>query len=266
MNLLRMKTAWISATLRPLTLALLLLTGVATPAWGHGFSLFLNGTALDSTSNDYPANIAQFPPDGNQYLFGDEFDEILGDLVSDHGGAGSTLFGTGKSLSFDGFGALMYSPGAGASPAIPGVSLLIEGQQAGFFGSATVDGTSVFTPGFAISGNTSHEFLFTLQTDGVAIPEGVYGIAYRVMGHENEGEDYSPTPLLVATWRTPNFDPGNDPLNPDSPWSQAQSAIYLALVPPVPEPSSVVLLALGAAGAAAWGWRRRSAGQAVSTS
>ncbi|MEX2113244.1 MAG: PEP-CTERM sorting domain-containing protein [Pirellulales bacterium] len=245
-----------------MAMGLLLLLGVGSPAWGHGFSLFLDGNALDSTSNDYPGNIGQFPPDGNRYLFGDEFVDILGDLTSDHGGAGSSLFGTGKSLSFDGFGALMYSPGSGASPAIPGVSLLIEGQQAGFFGSATVDGTSVFTPGFAISGDTTHEFLFTLQTDGVAIPEGVYGIAYRVKGHESEGEDYTPTPLLVATWRTPNFDPGDDPLAPNSPWSQAQSAIYLALASPVPEPSSVVLLALGAASAAGWGWHRRRAARA----
>ncbi len=151
----------------------------------------------------------------------------------------------------------MYSPGVGASPAIPGVSLDIDGAQLGFAGSATVDGTSVFTSGFSISGNTSHEFIFSLITDGVAIPEGVYGIAYSVKGHASEGPDYTPTPLLVATWYTPGFDRGNDPLAPDSPLSTAMSAIYGELAVPVPEPSSFVLLAFGVAGAAGRGWRRR---------
>jgi hypothetical protein len=244
-------------TIPRLLLSLVLVAGASAQAWAHGFSLFLDGNALDASSDNYPGNTAQFPPDGNRYLFAGEFEDILGDLISEHGGAGSSLFGTGKQLSFDGHGALMYSTGVGATPAIPGVSLLMEGAQAGFAGSINIDGTSVFTPGFAISGNTSHEFLFTLQTDGVAIPEGVYGIAYLVKGHETEGEDYIPTHLLVATWRTPNFNPGDDPLAPDSPWSLAQSAIFQALVIPVPEPSSMVLLALGASGAIMLAWRRR---------
>lgn len=246
-----------------LTMAMLMLAGTTSPAWGHGFSLFLTSpTSLGASSNDYPGNITQFPPDGNQYLFNDDFLEILGNWESEHGSAGSTNFGTGKVLSFDVHGALMYSPGAGASPADPGISLLIEGAQLGFAGSATVDGTSVFTSGFNISGNTSHEFLTTLQTSGIPIPEGVYGIAYSVKGHASEGADYTPTPLLVATWNTPGFYPGDDPLAPDSPLSIAMSAIYAALVPPVPEPSSFVLLAFGAVGAAGWAWRRR-AGRSV---
>ncbi len=240
---------------------LLLLAGTASQAWGHGFSLFFSSsTALGASSNDYPANIGQYPPSGNQYLFNDIFLDIPGyGWKSDHGGAGSLDFGIDKSLSFDVYGALMYSPGSGASPADAGVSLLIMGAQPGFAGSATVDGTSDFTSGFAISGETSHEFEFTLQTSGDPIPEGVYGIAYSVKGHESEGPDYTPTPLLVATWSTPGFNRGDDSMAPDSPLSIATTAIYDALVtPPVPEPSSFVLLAFGAVGLAGWAWRRRA--------
>ena len=230
-------------------LAIALTLACPGQAWGHGFSLSLNGNQLVASSGDYPGN-------GNQYLFGEVFDSIGGQLVTDHGGAGTSLFGTGKNLSFNVQGGLWYSNGGPATLADAGLSLLMEGNRPGFPGSVEIDRDSLFTLGFAISGNSSHEFLTTLQ--GGTIPEGVYGIAYQVTGAPAAGgAPYVPTPLLVATWMTPNFDPGINPEDPGSPLSLARAAIYDAATNPIPEPSTLVLLATGALGLACAAWRRR---------
>jgi hypothetical protein len=210
-------------------------------AWGHGFSLSLSGNNLSASSNSFPAN-------GNQYLFGEAFDDVLGELVTDHGAAGASLFGTGKSLTFEVLGPLWFSNGNGspATPARDGLSLVVEGSRPGFPGLIEIDGASTHVAGFAISGNTSHEFLSTL-TDDPSLPfaaadNGVYGIMYRVIGSPVGGAPYVPTPWLVSTWMTPGFNPGNDPLSPTSPLSIAQRAIYTAAVA-VPEPSTIALAA-----------------------
>jgi len=225
----------------------------ASGAFGHGFSLSLTGgTTLNAISGDWPGN-------GNQHMFIEQFTPIGSDLFSDHGGAGTALFGSGKSLSFDVHSALYYSDGSGspAIPAPPGISLLIEDQQPGFTGpSIVVDGTTNFVAGFPISGNTSHEFLWTLQ--GATIPEGVYGLAYIIKGQPaGGGTPYVPTPRLVTMWMTPEFFPGNDPFAPGSPYLLAQAAIYEAATTVVPEPSSVVLAGLAISGLATVARRRR---------
>jgi hypothetical protein len=222
----------------------LLVLGASSTAWGHGFSLSLASGALEATSNDFPGN-------GNQYLFNAVLEP---NFTSDHGGAGSSLFGVGKSLSFDVEGKLWFSKGDGtpAVPARPEISLLIEGT-----GAIEVFGNSVFTNGYAISGNTSHEFLWTLQSSNgfTGADDGVYGIAYRVKGGPSGGGSYLPTPLLVPTFMTPNFFPGNDPLSPGSPLMIAQAAIYQAAT--VPEPSSIALAMAAALGfVAVRRWRK----------
>ncbi len=226
-------------TIRNLAIALVTLASAA-PAFGHGFALSLNGNLLSATSNDFPGN-------ANANLFLAELALSSGELRSTHGGAGSSLFGTGKSLSFDVYSPLLYSDGAGlpAAPAVDGVSMLIESQN--LFGSITVDGSGTFTAGYQVSGNSSHEFRWTLDSLG-ALPEGVYGLAYKVKGGPAGGGAYDPTNLLVVTYMTPNFFPGNDPLAPDSPLSLATAAIYEAATNPVPEPSTWALLGLGACG------------------
>jgi hypothetical protein len=231
----------------------------ASGAFGHGFSPTLTGNALNGISSDWPGN-------GNQHLFIEQFNPVGSDLITDHGGYGQLLFGSGKSLSFDVHSALYYSDGSG-SPAIPapaGITLLIEDQQSGFVGpSAVVDGTSTFVGGFPISGNSTHEFLWTLQ--GATIPEGVYGLAYIVNGSPVGGSPYGPTPLLVPMWMTPSFFPGDDPFAPNSPFNLAQAAIYEAATNPVPEPSTTVLLGLGFAGLAVPCWRRRLRARCMAT-
>jgi len=211
----------------------------APAAWGHGFSLSLSGNALVASSNDFPAN-------GNQYLFGESFEDVIGELITDHGAAGSNLFGTGKELSFEVRGPLWFATGNGnpATPARDGLTLVVEGTRAGFPGLIEIDGASTHIDGFAISGNTSHEFLSTLVDDPMfpfaAADQGVYGIMYRVTGNPVGGSPYEPTPWLVSTWMTPGFNLGTDPLSPTSPLSVAQNAIYSAAVA-VPEPSTFVL-------------------------
>lgn len=225
----------------------LALAGSMPAAHGDGFALSLSGNTLVGTSNSFPAN-------GNARLFNSTFEDILGSWETDHGGAGASLFGTNKELAFDVLGPLWYSTGGVAVPAAVGVSLQMADQQAGFVGpSITLDASSTITAGYPISGNTSHEFIFTL--DGAALHEGVYGIAYSVRGNPVGGNPYVPTELLVATWMTPGFDPGEDPLNPESPLQMAQVAIFNA-ASTVPEPSSIVLAMLGAVAIGLFRWRQ----------
>lgn len=226
----------------------------APQAWGHGFSLSMSGNALTASSNDFPAN-------GNPHLFNASFEDLLGELSSDHGGAGSNLFGTNKSLSFEVLGPLWFSTGNGspATAARDGLSLLVEGARVGFPGTIQVDGASTHINGFAISGNTSHEFLSTLTADPslpfAAADQGVYGIMYRVIGSPVGGAPYTPTPWLVSTWMTPGFNPGTDPLSPTSPLSLAQNAIYSAAIA-VPEPSTIALAGAAILGLAIFRRRR----------
>ncbi|MEX2113716.1 MAG: hypothetical protein WD845_11055 [Pirellulales bacterium] len=238
---------WRYAFLFPLVLAC-----SASLAWGHGFNLSLTGNSLGATSNSYPAN-------GNPYLFGEVFEEVLGELTTDHGAAGASLFGTGKELSFEVLGPLWYSNGNPAVAARDGLSLLVEGDRPGFPGSIEIDGASSYIDGYAISGNTSHEFLSTLTADLLApfsvADEGVYGIMYRVKGSPVGGSPYEPTAWLVSTWMTPGFFPGSDPLAPTSPLNLARNAIYSAAIA-VPEPSAIALAGAASIVVAAFGCRR----------
>jgi hypothetical protein len=228
-------------------LLILALAGSTQVAHGHGFSLSLSGNTLVGTSGDFPGN-------GNARLFNADLADLLGAWKSDHGGAGAGSFGINKELAFDVLGPLWYSTGGVAVPAAVGVSLAMKDQTGVFAGpSITLDGNSTATAGYPISGNTSHEFIFTLA--GAELHEGVYGIAYSVRGNPVGGNPYVPTQLLVATWSTPGFDPGNEPLDPESPLQMAQLAIFNAATT-VPEPSSIVLAVLGAAAVGFFRWQR----------
>ncbi len=227
------------------------LCAMTSSVLAHGFSLSVSNNALSATSNDYPGN-------GNPHLFFTELNLTSGQLRSSHGGAGTSLFGNNKSLSFDVYSPLFYSNGSGdpAEPAADGISMIIDSQN--FIGSSiTVDGTTNFVSGYQITGNSSHEFRWTLTSDSTTLPQGIYGLAYKVSGGPLAGGSYDPSPLLVVTFSTPGFDLGFDPLAPDSPLSLANAAIFAAATNPVPEPSTCVLFGLGALGVAMGAWRKR---------
>lgn len=206
-------------------------------AWGHGFSLFLVGNSIQAASSD--SNISNNP----HLFFTEEFEnDGLGGLATDHGGAGFSGFGSGKTLSFEVVTKLLYSNGGVAEPVAGPLTMEIANQFA-LQPPVNVTGGSLPSPAtISISGNTDHELLWTLS--GGAIPTGVYGVGYVVKGHPTStpSTPYDPSPTLVAMFITPNFTLGNVN-DPNSPFNLATSAIYNKALG-IPEPSTLVLAAL----------------------
>lgn len=239
-------------TYRTVALCALALVTVVEPArvWGHGFALSLSGNSLVAVSPEPPS-------DGNPAVFVTAFEDVLGNLEAGHGGSGGgAAFIVNRYFNFELAGPLLYSNGGAAVPAADGIKMTLIGQQAGFSGQVSLDGDDGLIGGFPISGRTSHEFIFRLTSSG-ALPDGVYGVMYRVSGgpgtRENPtGPAYDSTPWIMSVFATPGFDP--DPLNPNPAVDVAARELWAAAVP---EPASMVMLSAGLAVAVGVALRRR---------
>ena len=239
-------------TYRIVALCALALVTVVEPSrvWGHRFGLSLVGNALVATSPEPPS-------DGNPLVFVTALEDVLGNLEAGHGGAGGgAAFIVDRHFSFDLSGPLLYSNGGAAVPAADGIKMTLIGQQAGFSGQASLDGDDGSVAGFPITGRTSHEFIFRLTSSG-ALPDGVYGVMYRVNGGPGTkdnptGPAFESTPWIMSVFATPGFDP--DPLNPNPAVDVAARELWAAAVP---EPASMVMLSAGLAVAVGAALRRR---------
>ncbi len=177
---------------------------------------------------------------------------------------------------------LYYSDGTGgpAVPATTGTYLHIYDRYAGnpdpvtdphpgaSSGDIYVNGSTSFYSGFGVSLYDFHELEKDLYiAPGSTQTYGEYGFAFDVIVHFTDGVTLNEGPLvdMFAT------DTTTDPDNPggfatfasDSQQDVATQAVYNAVMA-APEPSSLVLAALGAAALAICGWRRRMGGRIVS--
>jgi hypothetical protein len=232
--------------LRLLLLFVLIAAGEA--AFGHGFQLSLTGNKLVGTGDDfldgkttatntYTSNWTALTA-GSLYVKG-----AGGVQPSDSGGL-SVASGDKFSLEF--LGPLMFSSGGSAVPAAAGVSLVANSYvnttytAPNLIDSATLDGSLTLPDLLDVSGNTSHSIQYVLSA--ATVPAGVYGFSFRVQGHNDAtGAAYLPSDPLVVLLNTSDF---TDPAT--------VTAARAAVLSAVPEPSGVVIGAIGFAAAIVW--------------
>jgi hypothetical protein len=277
--------------MRPLTFSLACLAwiGGAGLAWSHGFRAIPVYNAMSQpigfniTSDSNVFDLAEFMT-GPENLFLETFGTAVSEMDgtfpdgiryrAPHGFVeGSALFPlpTPFIARYDIVSPVFFSNGIGtgpggsdpaeAIPALAGTVLRLTNVEAGNLpgaeaGTVLVDGTGVISmqSGYGVSMGNAHE----LQKDlfiGSGPIDGAYGFAFTfTVQFPNLGITLT-SPRLVDVFTLPDF--GDDlTLAGIARQDGATQAIYDAAMA-VPEPSSLVMLAIGGAGLAIATWRRR---------
>jgi hypothetical protein len=106
--------------------------------------------------------------------------------------------------------------------------------------SSTLNGSSSLADLLDVSGNASHSIQYVLSA--ASVPAGVYGFSFRVQGrNEVRGATYLASDPLIVLLNTSDF---TDPT--------AVTAARAAVLNAVPEPSALLVSAIGFAAIAVW--------------
>jgi len=251
---------------------LLMVTTYAGTAWGHGFDLsvdsYASPTSFIIVSNqpvldDDPTN----PTPGPGNLFLDAFSGTPnpdGSYGTFEGFAQTSgPFPPYTSASFNIISPLYFSDGTGAAvPASTGTQLHIYDLWAGnpdpvnnphpgaSFGDVYLNGTTPFYSGFGVSLYDHHELQKNLYlAAGSTQTYGEYGFAFDVTVHFANGTTLTSVPLVDVFALDITTDPNNPggfaTFAPPGQQDVATLGIFNA-VTGVPEPSTAVLVAMGA--------------------
>ena len=197
-------------------------------AFGHGFAVSL----INNQINAQPEDELNF----SNHIFFAPFDQFNDHTYfTDHGSveakSGSGINPSTDTLQIEFLGALWYSNGGAAQRATS--DLTLEATSYNSFGGelgnpVDITGTSVSPSGFQVSGTDPHSIGWELSNNpntAPAIPQGVYGFAYRVAGYKNSNMStpFESSVPLVVVFDTPDFDD-------DTNLGSAQLAIFSAIM------------------------------------
>ncbi len=157
---------------------------------------------------------------------------------------------TGNSVGFNVLGPLWYA--GPTPPTLSPVPLTITPQDGAIVGSVQVDGGTGFQSGFLVGvfdgtslGDFEHQLNYSFDAPG-GVPVGAYAVALQLTGTGQAGP-FIPSAPFVAVF---NNQMSLNDFNATAP------ALYAAAIAGVPEPSSLVLGALGCLGAVGFALRR----------
>ena len=252
---------------------LLGLVAIGRAAWGHGIGLEYDGTSiLVNPGSESPLYTDQYDNPVPPNMFIDVWGAPSGGIATtDEGFAFASLgFPLNATYSFNVISPLIFSSGGVAVPANDGVyidSYDVHPAGSGDYVASsqhiTIDGSHSSVDGFQVNGNDPHELQKILHGYNVAggNGDGIYGFAFNFTVTFGDGSSVT-SGTLVDMYETYNFfvnnggDAGGPPYFGLGTGGVTEEAA-LAVLAAVPEPSSLVLLAIGAAGVVMHRWRCR---------